>query len=211
VNPNPSLSTSNQVYLYDFNAGTNLLLSHAFGAASVASGISDSPTISSDGRFVAFRSAAPNLLSTPINTNGGPHLYLYDRLAGTTSLVTTNRLSGAPADTRSLTPVFSGDGRTLVFQSWASDVAFEDFNHSEDIVTLQFLYASIAAGAFPGSAPTIIWPARPGETYQVQYKNALTDVSWQSVAGTVTITNGIAQLIDMSATAAPRYYRVSAQ
>src|SRR5262249_2970358 len=59
-----NLGTS-QVYLYDYQAQSNTLVSHIFGSSPAASAASDMPDISADGRFVAYRSFATNLLTNP--------------------------------------------------------------------------------------------------------------------------------------------------
>jgi len=205
----PTLSGSNQVFVYDFQTGTNSLISRMYGSAGTAHGNSDSPDLSADGRFVVYRSPATDLLPGA-NSNSVPNLFLYDLLTGTTSLLTASRYGGAPADNRSCTPVFSGDGRTLVFQSWASDLVAQDFNHGGDVFALAFLYASIVPGATPGDGPTLTWPARPGETYHVQFKNTLSDSNWQDVTGTVTIAGGQAHLTDLAPAAGQRFYRIVA-
>ena len=97
--------------------------------------------ISPDGRFVAYRSAADNLVAG--DTNGVPDIFLYDRLNGTTTLLTTNRFGHGSADNRSLTPVFSADGGTLAFVSWASDLIPNDFNSSADIFALDVYNGTI--------------------------------------------------------------------
>ncbi len=107
-----SVTGTNQVYLYDFQTGKQVLISSAVNSILPANGISDSPDISADGRYVAYRSFATNLLATG-DSNDVSDLYLYDVFAGTSSLLTVDRLSGGPTDNRSRTPVFSPDGRTL--------------------------------------------------------------------------------------------------
>lgn len=206
----PVLAGTNQVYLYDFQTQSKRLVSAAFGSPSVgANGVSDWPDISADGRFVAYRSFASNLLPSPVS-NGAPNLHVYDRLSDTSSLLSASRLTGGVGDNRSLAPAFSADGRTLVFQSWASDLLPLDFNHWDDVFALAFLYVSIVPGSGPGQGPTLTWPARPGENYQVQYKNSLADPVWQPVAGAITIDGNQAHLTDTGSTAGERFYRVVA-
>jgi hypothetical protein len=184
-----------------------LRLSSAFGTAGEGNADSDSPDISPDGRFVAYRSLASNIV--PIaDANKVPHLFLYDRLTGTTILLTTSRATGAPADNRSLTPVFSGDGRTLFFASWASDLVAQDFNWASDVFALGFLYVSVTTS--PASGPTLTWPARPGETYEVQFKNGLNDAQWQAVTGNIAIQGNQGHLTDLAPSTGQRFYRVVA-
>jgi Tol biopolymer transport system component len=165
---------TNQVYLYDFQGGTNLLVSRGYTASEPGNGSSDSPDISADGRFVAYRSAATNLV--PGGTNGLPHIFLYDRQNSTTTLLSASRLGPWAADNQSLTPVFSGDGQTLVFQSWASDLFAQDFNQgSEGIAyslyasgSIPLFSASLLPGTIPGQGPWITWPVLPGKAYTVE-------------------------------------------
>lgn len=50
--------------------------------------------LSADGRYAVFSSDASNLIAGLTDTNNGPDLYLHDRIAGTTVLVT--RSAGDP-------------------------------------------------------------------------------------------------------------------
>jgi Tol biopolymer transport system component len=199
------LNGRNQAYLYDFQTGDQLLVSRTFGGTP-GSGLSDSPDISADGRFVVYRSAATNLVPD-LETDGRPNLYLFDRTIGSNSLLTASLYQDGSANNRSSAPVFSADGRTLVFQSFASDLAEQDFNHESDVFLLSFLYASISAVP-AGQGPTLTWPARKGEKYQVQFKNALSDNTWHPVGGEVKITGNQAQLTDMTAGVGQRFYRI---
>jgi hypothetical protein len=201
------LSNAN-VYLYDFQAGTNFLISQNPNTLQPANGASDSPDISPDGRFIAFRSAATDLAAG--STSGIPQLIVYDRLVGSNTLLSTAATSTASGDNRSLTPVFSSDGRTLVFASWASNLAPDDFNHFSDIFAFEFLYLNITLGA-PGQGPILTWPYVSGHSYQVQYKNNLTDNVWQQVSGAMNVNGNQASLTDSAPASGQRFYRVVAQ
>jgi Tol biopolymer transport system component len=74
------------------------------------------PVISADARFVAFASDAANLVAG--DTNGVADIFLRDRQAGTTVLV-----SGANSDAPSDAPAISADGRYVAFTSEAALVA----------------------------------------------------------------------------------------
>ena len=124
-----------QIYLYDFLTASNRLVSHAFGSAADGNGRADAPAISADGRFVAYRSFADNIV--PGDHNGLPDVYLYDRVADATTLVSVNRAGDAAANRSSRKPVFSGDGQTLVFQSAATDLIPGDFNQDSDVFSLR--------------------------------------------------------------------------
>jgi Tol biopolymer transport system component len=210
------LTGTNQVYLYDFQTTTTLLVSTNYTSGRAAYGASDSPDISADGRFVAYRSAAGNLV--PFDTNGVPDVFLYDRLNGTTTLLSASRLGTGATETRSLTPVFSADGQTLMFESWGADMVAQDFNQVSDVFAyslyssgqIPLFSAKVLCGSGPGSAPWITWPVVPGKTYHVQFKSTVQDVQWQDLNGAITIVGNQGCLNDLSAGNGPRFYRVVA-
>ena len=205
------------VYLYDCQTGSNVLVSQAFDAPASANGGSDSPAFSPDGRFVAYRSAASNLV--PGDANGVPDIFLWDRTSGATMLLSLSLSLNSSADNRSLRPVFSGDGRTLLFESWASDLVPGDLNRGSDLFVVN-LYATspiplfkaaIVPGAGPGQGVWISWPVIPGKSYQVQFKNSLADPTWQALGGSVTIVGTQGYLNDLAAGTSQRFYRIVAQ
>ena len=210
------LSGTNQVYLYDLQVRTNLLVSRDYATGGAGYGSSDSPDISSDGRFVAYRSAATDLV--PGGTNGVASIYVYDRQTSATILLSASLLGPWAASGGSLVPVFSSDAQTLFFQSWASDIIAQDFNQGSDVLA----YSLYAAGSIPvfsanvmpgtpsGPGAWLTWPVVPGRTYSVQYKNGLLDAQWQSLHGNITILGNQAWLHDASPGPGPRFYRVSA-
>jgi Tol biopolymer transport system component len=205
----------NDVYLYDCLTSSNTLVSQPYNAAATADGDSDSPDISPDGRFVAYRSAASNLV--PGDSNGVPDVFLWDRLTGATMLLSASQWSDSSANNRSLTPVFSGDGTTVFFESWASDVVPYDFNHWSDIFAVSLLSSGtiplFRTAVVPGAGPGIwiSWPAVPGKSYRVQFKNTLADPAWQDLAGNVTLVGAHAYLNDLAVPGSQRFYRVIAQ
>ena len=202
------IGTTQNVYLYDLEAGTNLLVSRNPDTLQPANGASDSPVISADGRFVAYRSTATDLGTG--DANGHPALFVYDRLNDSTTLLTTAASGTGVGDNRSLTPIFSGDGRTLVFASWASNLSPNDFNHFSDLFAYAFFYADVVAGP-GGQGPTVSWPYVPAHTYHVEYKDNLADSSWLPVTGTINIDGNRAFLEDPAPLSGQRFYRVVAE
>ncbi|MBE0544767.1 MAG: PD40 domain-containing protein [Verrucomicrobia bacterium] len=194
------------IYLYDFQTGDHLLVSHSADGTAALGGASDWPDISADGRFVSYRSSATNLV--PNDINGLPDIFLYDRQTRINTLLSQSRSGNSSADARSLAPVFSGNGRVLLFQSWASDLVAQDFNSSSDLFAFGLLYATIVPGNTTSEGSTISWPAFPGQTYRVQYKDNLDDPTWQDVTGTVTIVGNTGFLTDLAPAAGQRFYRV---
>ena len=222
----PTTPLNENVYLYDFQAGTNLLVSQNFNSTGITNASSDSPSISPNGRFIAYRSFATNVV--PFDFNNAANLFVYDVSNNATILVSVNASGNATADDRSLKPVFSADGRTLFFQSWASDISGSDYNDNSDIFALDLTalpmttstdgggatnYASvfyaqlIPAGAF-SSNPTLTWPLAAGKSYQVQFKTNLTDPVWLTLPGDVTFIGATGYLNDPLPSSGQRFYRI---
>ena len=183
----------NDVYLYDVLAKTNFLVSHNLNGTGAGDGASDSPVISPNGRFIAYRIAADDLV--PNDSNGVPDVFIYDRTSGPTTLLTSSQFGNRTADNRSLLPCFSGDGQTLVFESVASDLVTNDYNRASDVFAFNLynaglvstFHVQISPNISSAQNPTLMWPLQPGKTYQVQFKNHLSDPAWQTLPGTVTI------------------------
>src|SRR5262249_2821883 len=72
------------------------------------------PAISSDGRFVAFRSTASNLVRH--DTNLEADIFVYDRVTRRTVRVSVDSF-GNQANGESSAPAISCDGRFVTFQS----------------------------------------------------------------------------------------------
>jgi Tol biopolymer transport system component len=202
------------VFLYDFSTGNVQLISQAFASGVPPNGASDAPDISADGRFIAYHSAASNLV--PGDTNDVPDVFIYDRLTGTTTLLTSSRFGPWSASNRSIDPFFSADGKTLLFESAASDLIEHDFNTQLDI----FAYSIISSADIPvfqvsvapaGHGMDMTWPVPPGTTCQVQFKNSLSDLDWQDLRTGVTIIGSQGYLRDSGLSGPQRFYRIVAR
>jgi Tol biopolymer transport system component len=91
---------------------------------------SGEPSISGDGRFVAFASRAPNLV--PGDSNASLDIFVRDLLTNTTTRVSVDS-AGNPGNGESYAPSISGDGRFVVFASDAANLVPGDTNGSRDI------------------------------------------------------------------------------
>src|SRR4028118_2169409 len=88
------------------------------------------PSISPDGRFVAFTSLASNLV--PGDTNDTNDIFVRDRLTNTTTRVSVDS-AGNQANSSSESPSISADGRFVAFTSGASNIVPGDTNNTSDI------------------------------------------------------------------------------
>lgn len=95
-------------------------------------GNSDSanPSISADGRYVAFDSLATNLVAG--DTNGRYDVFLRDTATNTTTRVSVAS-DGTEGDNDSLNPSMSADGRYVAFHSAAANLVPGDENIDRDI------------------------------------------------------------------------------
>jgi Tol biopolymer transport system component len=119
------------VFVRDLAAGTTRCASipAGGGAPDNSSGLAR-PSLSFDGRFVAFDSEASNLVSG--DTNGKSDIFVRDLSTG--ALVRGSVAhDGAEANGASTTPSLSGDGRYLAFQSAASNLVPGDTNGVRDV------------------------------------------------------------------------------
>jgi len=94
-------------------------------AAQADAGVLDTPSISADGRWVAFASAADNLV--PGDTNDFPDIFVRDRVTGVTKRVSVTD-AALQADGASSSPVISADGRWVAFTSYAANLSLGDLN-----------------------------------------------------------------------------------
>jgi WD40-like Beta Propeller Repeat len=90
----------------------------SFSGAQTTTGNSSQPSLSADGRFVAFISTDPNM--TP-GSNANANVYLRDRVEGTTVIVSRTG-GGLSANRDCAAPAISADGRFVAFQSAATNI-----------------------------------------------------------------------------------------
>lgn len=117
------------IFLRDVAASNTTRVSVGAGGQE-ATGASRRPTISPDGRFVAFDSFAPNLVSGDLN--GVNDVFVVDRQTGGVFRVSVDS-AGGEANANSCCPSLSADGRFVVFESLASNLVTGDRNELNDI------------------------------------------------------------------------------
>ena len=122
-------NTWSDVFVRDRQAGTTERVS-VRTSGKQANGGSNRASISADGRFVAFTSFASNLVTT--DTNGTWDVFVRDRQAGTTELVSVDS-AGVQGDLQSIKPTISSDGRYVAFSSDATNLVPGDVNGLQDV------------------------------------------------------------------------------
>jgi hypothetical protein len=253
---------TNDVYLCDLQTGTLTLVGASYNGLARGNGISDSPMISSDGRFVAFRSFASNIV---LGISNAPSLFVFDRMTGSNTVLTTGT-RGAGWSFWVSQPTVSTNG-SAIFQSWDSGQVLSDLNRVQDVfastvntvsladgdgdgipdwwITQFFGHPTGQAGDFSraqddpdgdgmsnwqefltGTDPTdpnsffaiqisatlvsgnvlLAWPATPGKSYQVQYKDDLNG-PWLNYPGTVSVA-GQQGSVTVPSSQLSRFYRV---
>jgi Tol biopolymer transport system component len=119
-------NNSADVFLRDMQTGKTELISinRAGTASGNGNGYLFSPTISDDGRYVAFTSDSTDLVVN--DTNRDYDVFLRDRQTGTTELISVNRAGTASGNGISVYSAISPDGRYVVFSSTATDLVPEN-------------------------------------------------------------------------------------
>jgi Tol biopolymer transport system component len=204
----PSVSADGRYLAFDSNA-SNLVIGDTNGVSdvfvqdrqtgettrvSVSSGgsqgneVSNSPSISAGGRYVAFHSQADNLVSG--DTNGKGDIFVHDRLAGETTRVSVSS-TGIQANKSSFSPSISADGRYITFSSYATNLVSGDTNSNQDVfvhdrLTGDTTRASVSSGGNQGNAKS--W--NPSISANGRY------VVFNSTAGNLVIgdSNGYADI-----------------
>ncbi|MDX2245013.1 MAG: DUF4347 domain-containing protein [Leptolyngbyaceae cyanobacterium bins.302] len=123
------------VYVRDLAAGTTSLISMNQSNTGSGNGASDGadnmmPAISSDGRYIVFSSNASNLV--PNDTNGARDVFLRDRVAGTTTLVSQNQAGTGSGNGESNFATLNRSGNVIAFTSAASNLVSTDTNGRRD-------------------------------------------------------------------------------
>jgi len=118
-----------QIYLHDRHTCTTTRLS-ATPNGTPADGTSKHPSMSADGRFVAFSSAATNLV--PQASSGDDNIFVLDRQTGAFELISVSP-EGDEGNGWSLSPTISADGRYVCFASVATNLVQGDTNGAADV------------------------------------------------------------------------------
>jgi Tol biopolymer transport system component len=148
--------TNNQpdVFVRDMQAGVTRLVSVGVGGAR-ANGGNSFPSVSADGRFIAFVSSASNLVAN--DTNGTADVFVRDMRSGVTRRMSV-RTGGGQSNGFSDAPDISADGRYVVFASAATNLVAGDTNGFVDVflrdrVGAVTIRVSVGPGGVPADGP----------------------------------------------------------
>jgi hypothetical protein len=152
------------VYVRDLQTNTTTLTSRATGAGGIkGNNDADVPSISADGRFVAFESSASNL--SPDDGDANYDVFVRDLQANTTALVSRAAgASGANGNNGSYSAVLSGNGRFVAFASAATNLHPDDGDTTADMFRRDMLgnAPAAAADAYATAHDTPLTVAAPG-------------------------------------------------
>ena len=108
-----------------------ILVTYDYDNNQAANGPSESPSISNDGRYVAFASRATNL-GVPDANGAVEDIFKFDLKSRTMSLISV-KTNGVAGNNDSDQPSISADGRYVAFRSYATNLVNSDANGKTDI------------------------------------------------------------------------------
>jgi Tol biopolymer transport system component len=117
------------IFVKDLQTGTTKLISVASDGTQ-GNSYSDNPSISADGRYVAFDSLAHNLVSGDTNDRGD--IFVKDLQTGTTKRISVAS-DGTQGNNYSGNASISADGHYVAFESEATNLVSGDTNRARDI------------------------------------------------------------------------------
>ena len=118
-----------RVFVHDRVTAITAMVSRSTGGAA-ANGACERPSISRDGRFIAFASIADNLVAG--DSNGKYDVFVHDRVTGATSVVSAST-EGALGDDDSVEAAIAADGAAVAFSSKAANLVAGDDNGKSDV------------------------------------------------------------------------------
>ena len=124
------VGTPDNIFMHDRQTGETMLISISLSGTSGGNNYSRAPSVSGDGRLVAFESKASNLVAGDVS--GTIDILLRDRQNGSTRRINVSS-EGVVGDGSSRAPSISHDGRYVAFYSSASNLVPEDTNSDYDI------------------------------------------------------------------------------
>ena len=122
-------NASRDIFVHDRTTGETTRVS-VDSAGAEGNGVSNYPSISADGRYVAFYSASTDLVAG--DTNAAGDVFVHDRNTGTTARVSVDD-NGTEGDFGSWGRRISSDGRYVAIYSDATNLVAGDTNAKADV------------------------------------------------------------------------------
>ena len=150
----PDTNNFKDIFVRDLVTG-NVHLASLGVSMAASNGENSNPQIDAMGRFVAFESAATNLVFE--DTNGVRDVFIRDSLCWFTQLASIST-ENVQADAMSMNPAISGDGRFVTFFTFASNLVPDPLAFNENVVTRDtwMFETSLTSKNTPGFAANFI-------------------------------------------------------
>ncbi|HEY3061783.1 MAG TPA: hypothetical protein VGL99_22650 [Chloroflexota bacterium] len=171
------------MFVRDMATGTTERVSVASGGVQVMDS-SWGPSISADGRWIAFESRAFELAPGNQNSNLLPDVYVHDRQSHTTTRVSTDMQGDSAGGSQ---PSISADGRYVAFASRGvlkpEDLSGVAKIYVRDLQTSTTTLVSVSTSGVPGFGYDSGAPAISGDSHFVAFAS---DRSWLVPGGRIT-------------------------
>jgi Tol biopolymer transport system component len=119
------------IFSRDILSGRTTLLSVSSSGVGGGNGNSIAPSVSENGHFIAFQSAASNLVAD--DTNSFDDVFVRDSGSATTTVVSRNFSNTGNGNGASRNPRISANGRYVLFDSVANNLITNDLNQTNDV------------------------------------------------------------------------------
>ena len=166
---------------------------------------SNGPSISNTGRFIAFDSQVSN--GGVPDTNNVFDSYLFDRDTGVHTRASVGA-SGGEVAMGGVDPVVSGDGRHVIFVSFADNLVAGDTNGETDMFARDLLGAPGGTPTPQSQTPVVVQPTDPISGTQ-PVTLSFDGVATGGTTNLTTSTDGPAPISGFSLGDPPTYYDVS--
>ena len=149
---------------------------------------SELAAISADGGYVAFHSDASNLVAG--DTNNVRDVFVHDRVTGETTRVSVAS-DGTQANSSSILPQVSADGRYVTFTSFANNLVAGDSNRAWDVfvhdrVTGETTRVSVASDGTQAGGESV-WPAISADGRYVAFHSWASNLIADDTNGTLDV------------------------
>jgi WD40-like Beta Propeller Repeat len=203
----------NDIFVRDRETGTTTRVNMGFNGMQTA-GVSDAPSISGDGRYVAFESFASNLV--PNDISSARDIFVRDWQGGETTRMNLS-FNGEGTNRASYYPAISSDGSHVSFDSAASNLVPGDTNNADDVfVALNVLSIPVVdlnekstLNYYTTATPTLTWNRI---SWAVEYQIEIDNNSGFTTVGRYERTeDGLSHTVETSLVEGAWYWRVRAR